>query len=165
MSCVQSWWSYQERKKYPDELIATLDISEQEPIFIVGHYRTGTTLMHELLGMDDQMRAPSTFHCFSPNSMLTKEDELLKKYSKLTIRRPMDRMRVSLKSPNEDEFALTTLGLMSPYMALIFPQQCKEFLKYLTMHDCTKDEIAKWKEVFIGFCTRCFGKLQPNGCS
>jgi len=158
MSCVQSWWSYQERKKYPDELIATLDISQQEPVFIVGHYRTGTTLMHELLGMDDQMRAPTTFHCFSPNSVLIKEDEINKKYAKLSIRRPMDRMRISLKSPNEDEFALTTLGRMSPYMLLIFPAQGNEFLKYLTMQKCTKDEIAKWKQIFIGFCKKVLWK-------
>ena len=31
------------------------------PLFIIGHWRTGTTLLHELLALDPQFRCPSAF--------------------------------------------------------------------------------------------------------
>lgn len=33
------------------------------PIFIVGHWRTGTTLLHELLALDERHTPPTTYEC------------------------------------------------------------------------------------------------------
>src|SRR4051794_440705 len=33
------------------------------PIFIVGHWRTGTTLLHELLILDGRHNFPTTYEC------------------------------------------------------------------------------------------------------
>ena len=40
---------------------ATLD---QPPVFIIGHWRSGTTLMHELMAMDSRMAFPTNFDAF-----------------------------------------------------------------------------------------------------
>ena len=37
-----------------------------DPVFVIGHWRSGTTLLHELLTLDDQFRAPTTFQTFCP---------------------------------------------------------------------------------------------------
>ena len=31
------------------------------PVFIVGHWRSGTTLLHELMVRDDRLSSPSTY--------------------------------------------------------------------------------------------------------
>ncbi len=38
---------------------------QSDPIFVLGHWRSGTTLMHELLVLDDQFASPSTYACFA----------------------------------------------------------------------------------------------------
>jgi hypothetical protein len=44
------------------------------PIFILGHYRSGTSLLHELLYTSDPSRlcAPTSFMCFAPRVFLTR---------------------------------------------------------------------------------------------
>ena len=41
-------------------------VLDAPPIFIIGHWRTGTTHLHELLTLDDQFAAPTTLECFAP---------------------------------------------------------------------------------------------------
>src|SRR5947209_4505989 len=43
------------------------------PLFIVGHWRTGTTLLHELLILDDRHTFPNTYQCLEPNHFLLTE--------------------------------------------------------------------------------------------
>ncbi|MDP9222377.1 MAG: sulfotransferase, partial [Actinomycetota bacterium] len=40
------------------------------PIFILGHWRSGTTLLHELIALDDRFSFPTTAQCFCPNDFL-----------------------------------------------------------------------------------------------
>src|SRR5260370_39855239 len=35
----------------------------QPPIFILGHWRSRPTFLHELLGQDPRHRLPNTYHC------------------------------------------------------------------------------------------------------
>ena len=39
---------------------------KDDPIFIVGHWRTGTTLLHELLVLDPRHTFPDNYACFAP---------------------------------------------------------------------------------------------------
>ena len=41
-----------------------------DPIFVIGHWRTGTTLLHELLVLDPRHTYPDTYACFAPNHFL-----------------------------------------------------------------------------------------------
>ncbi len=43
---------------------------EQDPIFVIGHWRSGTTLLHELLVRDLRHTYPDTYACFAPNHFL-----------------------------------------------------------------------------------------------
>src|SRR5262245_6076116 len=52
---------------------------EQPPLFIVGHWRTGTTLLHEWLILDPRHTCPNTYQCFEPNHFLLTE-EIVKRY-------------------------------------------------------------------------------------
>src|SRR5262249_38047339 len=43
------------------------------PLFIIGHWRTGTTLLHELLILDERHTFPNTYQCLEPNHFLLTE--------------------------------------------------------------------------------------------
>jgi hypothetical protein len=42
----------------------------QSPLFIIGHWRTGTTLLHELLILDPRHTYPTTYECLDPKHFL-----------------------------------------------------------------------------------------------
>ena len=52
--------------------VARTEIKEQ-PIFVLGHWRGGTTLLHELLVLDERFTYPTSFACFAPNHFLITE--------------------------------------------------------------------------------------------
>lgn len=83
------------------------------PIFIIGHWRTGTTYLHELINLDDRFTTPTALECFAVAHFLV-SGPLLRLFSSfLPSKRPMDDVLVSWDSPQEDEFALLNLGLNS----------------------------------------------------
>lgn len=43
---------------------------EHDPIFVLGHWRSGTTHLHELLALDDRLAFPTSFECFAPQHCL-----------------------------------------------------------------------------------------------
>ena len=49
--------------------IARTDL-QGDPIFVIGHWRSGTTLLHELLVLDERHTCSNTFDCFCPNHFL-----------------------------------------------------------------------------------------------
>ena len=66
---------------------------EKPPVFVIGHWRTGTTLLHELLAQDPQFGYPDFFSCFNPNHSLLSE-RFFKRYATFLApeQRPMDNM-------------------------------------------------------------------------
>jgi hypothetical protein len=93
------------------------------PIFVVGHWRSGTTLLHNLLALDPRHVAPNGYECVFPSHFVLTERWLLPLFDLLPqFRRPMDDMKISLRSAQEDEFALLLLGQPSPYRHFPFPK-------------------------------------------
>lgn len=97
-----------------------------KPVFILGHPRTGTTLAHSLLALDEeQFSYCSTFAAGFPSSFLSFEwigKVLLRGI--LTPTRPMDNVKLDFDLPQEDELATNNMSAgVSPYMPLFFMQQ------------------------------------------
>jgi hypothetical protein len=63
----------------------------------------------------------------------------------------MDEMEVRASSPQEDEFALLSLGARSPYEALIIPRILSEALKLTDPRDLSSEDQKQWREVFLSF--------------
>src|SRR5262249_53683093 len=95
LRCIQEAW-YGSR-------LSKLSIPEQ-PIFIIGHWRTGTTLLHELLCLDERHTYPNTYECFDPHHFLLTES-LFTGWLRFLMpsRRPMDNMAAGWDRPQEDE--------------------------------------------------------------
>jgi hypothetical protein len=126
-------------------------VLDAQPIFIIGHWRTGTTLLHELLTLDEGFTAPSTIECFAPALCLALGWLLRRLKFFLPANRPMDNMLLGWDQPQEDEFALMNLGLGSPYEAMIFPNHREAGHPYLNMTDLTPQQLASWKAGFVRF--------------
>ena len=125
---------------------------DQPPLFVLGHWRTGTTLLHELLILDDRHTSPTTLQCFEPCNFLLTEG-LFKKYGSILLpdKRPMDNMAAGWDRPQEDEFALALLGMPSTYTDFAFPKNATIHPGALDLSGLTQREYALWKRTFYRF--------------
>lgn len=125
---------------------------EQPPLFVLGHWRTGTTLLHELLILDPRHTSPTTLQCFEPCHFLVTEG-LFEKYGKMLLpdKRPMDNMAAGWDRPQEDEFALALLGQPSTYTDFAFPNRPPMWPGSLDLSGLTPGQLATWKRTFVRF--------------
>ncbi|MFG0336126.1 MAG: sulfotransferase family protein [Maioricimonas sp. JB049] len=127
---------------------------EHPPLFVLGHWRSGTTLLHELLIRDPQFNYPSTYQCILPSHF--GHSQYLKPLLRLLLpnQRPMDDMAFGWERPQEDEFALCNLGLPSPYWWIAFPEQAEHFRRYLDFSDVPEREQEAWRRGFLRLLRR-----------
>lgn len=122
------------------------------PVFVVGHWRSGTTLLHELLVLDERLSSPFTLQCFAPHHFLISE-WFFRRFASwlLPNKRPMDNMETGWDKPQEDEFALLALGLRSPYRRMAFPNQSPPDMDYLDFENVDSEEIQSWLDSLRSF--------------
>ena len=125
-------------------------VNMRDAIVILGYWRSGTTFLHELLSLDTRYSFPTTHACMNPHHFLLTEASVLARGGS-GVQRPMDEMEVRPGSPQEDEFALLSLGARSPYEALLAPRQLTEALKLADPRDLTALDEKRWRSVFLGF--------------
>ncbi|MBM4009881.1 MAG: sulfotransferase [Planctomycetes bacterium] len=116
------------------------------PLFIVGHWRSGTTLLHELAMLDDRFCCPNTYECFAPGHFLLTEDVLTRALSwMIPAKRPMDDVAAGWDRPQEDEFALMNLGAPSCYRRIAFPFSSPDHPEALDLTTLPAAEVERWK--------------------
>jgi hypothetical protein len=122
------------------------------PLFIIGHWRTGTTLLHELLILDPRHTCPNTYQCLVPNHFLLTEraGKRLLRWM-MPSRRPMDNMAAGWDRPQEDEFALCMLGQPSPYLTIAFPNHPPQDQDAFELERLSRRDRERWEQGFVGF--------------
>ena len=101
----------------------------RDPVFIIGHWRTGSTFLHQLMSRDPQMTAPTLFQVAQPDSFLTSYPYYQPLFKRIVSKhRPMDMVRLGMNEPQEDEYAIYRMTCSSPLEKLIFPDQKSYFL-------------------------------------
>ncbi len=139
-----------EKKLYPGS--TTAGTNKYQPLFIIGHWRSGTTFLHNLLSQDEQFTFPRTFQVNNPHTFIhigQKYKVLL--HEKEAWKRAMDNVRSSLISPAEDEFALAALTLHSPVVGWLFPKRQIHYDRYTTFESCDQRLVDNWKKSYISF--------------
>lgn len=118
----------------------------EPPIFIVGHWRSGTTYLHELLVRDERYGYPTTYECFAPTHFLMTEWIVPSLVGfLLPTKRPMDNMGAGFSLPQEDEFALCNMGSPTPYRRMAFPNEPGCFMELLDMQNVSDEVMSRWK--------------------
>jgi hypothetical protein len=115
------------------------------PVFIVGHMRSGTTHLHNLLAASGRFATVPPVLAGMPWEALGLARvlrPLLEPY--LPEDRLIDGVRVRPDSPTEDEIALANMHALSYYHAMYFPLRFEEtYRRYLLLE--TDDEIVRWQ--------------------
>ena len=119
-------------------------------ICIVGHFRSGTTFLHYLLGQDRKLSFVSTRETMTPSMMIV-FDKLLDKVVQqhLPSKRPMDDLEMETKLPYEDEYAIANLCPYSFYHGWYFPKNIYHYFRKYVLFDGVGEEIKeKWKKTY-----------------
>lgn len=125
---------------------------DQPPLFVIGHWRSGTTMLHEMLALNERFAFPTTYECFAPSHFVLTHRVLPKLMSfLLPSTRPMDNMPIGFDHPQEDEFALVAMGLPSPILRLAFPNDPPPDLAFLDMEGVEADDLRRWQEGLTHF--------------
>ncbi|MFZ1575775.1 MAG: sulfotransferase [Chromatiaceae bacterium] len=123
----------------------------EDPLFIVGHWRCGTTFLHNLFCQDRQFSYVTTLQSQAPKAFFANY-WLLRRIMPAFMPniRPMDNMPVDVDSPQEEEFCLSNACPHSFYLWLYFPRAMEDrFEKYVLFEGVSDEERAEWSREYI----------------
>ncbi len=95
----------------------------EAPVFIIGHWRSGTTHLHNLMSMDPALGSLRMFQTLAPDCSLATRTwlpDLLQRV--MPTQRPMDEMEWPMDAPQEEEIALAKMTPYSWYLSFLFPR-------------------------------------------
>ncbi|MEB3356125.1 MAG: sulfotransferase [Synechococcales bacterium] len=148
-TALESFWVARQRRRTPNL---------PPPLFIVGHWRSGTTFLYEILCQSPQFAYVSPFATGLPWEFLTLGRVLRPWLERaLPSDRFIDSMQVLPHSPQEDEIGLANMQPLSFYHGLYFPSRLRQnFDAGIFFDGCSDRAIAHWQEIAALF----FEKLQ-----
>lgn len=125
------------------------------PVFVLGHHRSGTTHLWNLLSQDGTFAYPTVLQAVFPHTFLTFESAVHGLAQRFAPRkRPQDNVAFSPDAPIEEERAICAASFLSIQMARHFPQMRDRFKPYLSMKQATAEERARWKETLDTFARK-----------
>lgn len=117
---------------------------EQPPVFIIGHWRSGTTHLHNLLSQDPQFGCVRMNQAISPDCSISTAGWLPELFSRVfPSKRPMDNLEWPMDAPQEEEIPLTKMTPYSWYLQFLFPQQAEEMFKLGVLFEGTSQRIRR----------------------
>jgi len=124
----------------------------KDPLFIIGHYRTGTTYLITLLAYDKSKGYVSNLEGYAPHFFLA-----FHKFTKALIdmslpeQRPMDNVIMGSDEPTEEEYSIGAMSKYGFYNGFIFPRNFDLYSKYNSFDECSKKDVEKWKKTYVYF--------------
>jgi hypothetical protein len=122
----------------------------EPPLFVLGHWRSGTTFLHDLLCLDPRHTFPNAYECWMPRPFLLSE-RLVQRWYPVHYHREMDNVEWSWNTPEEDEWAIALLGQPSPYLTIAFPNLPPAHPKYLDLEGVPPRQRDAWKRTLYRF--------------
>ena len=127
--CAALQWAVRRDARLYDAEIAGIPVPD-DPLFIVGHWRSGTTYLHYLLSLDREAFAyPTNYQCLFPTVFLTlgKGSWLYRSFAaRLGPTRPMDNVAWGVATPQEDELIYLAEGGSEPFQeSMLFPRTAR----------------------------------------
>ncbi len=118
-----------------------------DPIFIIGHWRSGTTHLHNLLCQDPQFGFITMLQASFPKSFLSTSFFSFFMRTFLPETRPMDNIRMGVEETQEDEMALGNIFPYTLYNAWYFPKRIIEYYhKYVRFKRISPRIKKAWKK-------------------
>ena len=135
-------------KRY-EKLLADKPL-EHDPVFILGHWRSGTTFVHNVFSCDKHFGYNTTYQTVFPHLMMWGQPFFKKNMSWLMPdKRPTDNMELAVDLPQEEEFALANMMPYTYYNFWFLPKHQQEYAdKYLLFEDISEAELKVFEETF-----------------
>jgi len=130
-------------------------VQDEEPVFIIGHWRSGTTYLHYLMAKDEYFGYLSLYQAFLTN-ITTIGGKLFKECFKPLVpgKRPQDNIEVDIDVPAEEENAISTFAFESASHSFWFPKNEKYFKNYALFEDETEETFNRWKKSYKRLMTK-----------
>lgn len=124
---------------------------EMDPLFILGHWRSGTTFVHNIFACDKHFGYTTTYQTVFPHLVLWGQPFFKKNMSFLMPdHRPADNMELKVDLPQEEEFALSNMMATTYYNFWFFPSRMMEYCdRFLTFEKITEAERQQFKDTFL----------------
>lgn len=124
------------------------------PIFIVGHWRTGTTYLHLLLCEDPQLGFVSTFQTLAPGFFLVGQGFIKKIVAHWLEKghptRLIDDVPLRIDAPQEEEFAMANVTPHSFLHVFSFPRQAADLFARTTLFQgITPEALTEWSACYL----------------
>ena len=130
-------------KRY-EKLLADKPL-EHDPVFILGHWRSGTTFVHNVFSCDKHFGYNTTYQTVFPHLMMWGQPFFKKNMSWLMP----DKMELAVDLPQEEEFALANMMPYTYYNFWFLPKHQQEYAdKYLLFDDISEAELKVFEETF-----------------
>jgi hypothetical protein len=122
----------------------------QAPVFVIGHWRSGTTHLHNLMSQDPALAYLSMYQAMVPNCSLVGERWLKPLLARIVpAKRPMDNMVWPMDAPQEEEIPLAKLTPYSFYVRFLFPLKSAHlFRKYVLLQGAAPVVAAELKRKY-----------------
>jgi len=121
---------------------------EGGPVFVVGHWRSGTTFLHNLLSLDPRFGTISFSESAMPLDYLSRfrpAHDVMRWLMPRT--RGVDAVEIGIDTPQEEEMALAAIGDVSFYLCFYFPRRLEEFFrKSVLLEGLSPLEIERLRE-------------------
>ncbi len=133
----------------------------KEPIFILGHWRSGTTLLHNCLCQDKSAGYLTTYQSLFPNNLKSKF--LFWSFVKIGMpeKRPSDNMEFKVYYPQEGGFALGNLHPDFYYKFFFFPTKYSKYYEKAVRMHMQKDRKSAWKKAYMNLLKK--AAINTNG--
>lgn len=101
----------------------------EPPVFILGHWRSGTTHLHNLMSQDPQFGCVRMAQALSPDCAVSTQRWLPRLFARVfPQKRPMDNLEWPMDAPQEEEIPLAKMTPHSWYLQFFYPKQAMELL-------------------------------------
>jgi len=123
---------------------------KKPPVFIIGHWRSGTTYLHNLLSQNPNFAYPTTFQTVTP-SVFFFFFKLIKPMveSSLPPTRPEDNVPLGADLPQEEEYAMGNLCPYSFYNGWCFPRNMEFYYRFVCMENVPEKAVEEWKRAYL----------------
>lgn len=124
------------------------------PLFIVGHWRSGTTHLHNLLCQDENLGSLTTFQALAPGFCLIGDGlikRLISRYASAHYpTRLIDSIPLDMDAPQEDEFGLANLSEHSYIHVFSLPRQADAiFDRSVLLEGLSPQQRTRWMQAYF----------------
>lgn len=120
----------------------------QAPVFVLGHWRSGTTHLQNILSKDERFGYLNVAQSMNPHTFLSREKQCIAEFKE--TRRFMDNVILTGEAPSEEEVAL---GILAPgsfwHGYYLTDKMDYYFNKYTLFENIDSEELERWKKAYV----------------